>query len=134
MTAASSPQTPHGASRDPARPVAVSSETVSVEAFAALDLRIGTVRSAEPNPKARKPAYVLRIDFGPRGVLTSSAQITDRYAPAELVGRQVVAVVNLPPKRVAGVKSEALLLGAVEETGVTLLRPDAATPNGTSVA
>ena len=108
--------------------------TASIDRFAALDLRVGTVRAAEPNPKARRPAYVIRIDFGPLGERTSSAQLTDRYAAAELIGTQVVAVVNLPPKRVAGVTSEVLILGAVEDGGVILLRPDAPVPNGTAVA
>ena len=101
--------------------------------FAALDLRIGTVRSAAPNPRARRPAYVLTTDFGPLGEKCSSAQITDRYAPDELIGRQVVAVVNFPPKRIAGVKSEVLVLGAVDVGGVTLLRPDAPVPDGSAV-
>ena len=91
------------------------------------------MRTAEPNAGARAPAYVLTVDFGPLGVKTSSAQITDRYAAAELVGTQVVAVVNLPPKRVAGVRSEALVLGAVGDGGVTLIRPAAAVADGARV-
>lgn len=104
-----------------------------VAAFAGLDLRIGTVRSAAPNPKARRPALVLEVDLGPLGVVTSSAQITDRYAAADLVGRQVAVVVNFPPLRVAGVKSEALVLGGMPAGGVVLLTPDAAVPDGTPV-
>lgn len=108
---------------------------IEPEQFFAVEMRVGTVLSAEPNPKARKPAYVLRVDFGEHGVRTSSAQITDRYAAAELVGRRVVAVTNLPPRRVAGVESEVLVLGAVpEEGGVVLLAPDAPVPDGTRIA
>ena len=117
---------------DPRVPATATAATI--EQFAALDLRVGTVRSAGPTPRARQPAYLLTIDFGPLGERSSSAQITDRYAPEELVGRQVVAVVNFPPKRVAGVKSEVLVLGAVDAGGVTLLRPDAPVPDGSKVA
>ena len=88
-----------------------------------------------PNPQARVPAYVLRIDFGPLGMRTSSAQITRHYTPQDLVGRQVVAVMNFPPKRVAGVKSEVLVLGTVsEDEGVVLLHPSFPVANGTPVA
>ena len=89
--------------------------------------------AAEPNAKARVPALALRIDFGPLGVKTSSAQIADRYAPTDLIGTQVVAVVNFPPKRVAGVKSEVLALGTVEEAGVTLLTPTGPVADGARV-
>lgn len=109
-------------------------ETITFDDFLRADLRVGTVRSAEPNPKARKPAYVLRIDFGPLGMRTSSAQLTERYAAEDLVGRQVVAVVNFPPKRVAGVTSEVLVLGAVDEAaGTTLLAPTHPVADGTCV-
>ena len=109
---------------------------VSAEHFFAVDLRVGTVVAAEPFPEARTPAVKLRIDFGPAlGVRPSSAQLTRRYAPADLVGRQVVAVVNLPPRRVAGFRSEVLVLGAVPEPGdVALLAVDGPVPNGTRVA
>ncbi|NNJ25102.1 tRNA-binding protein [Alienimonas chondri] len=106
----------------------------SVEQFAALDLRVGTILSASPNPKARQPAYVLRIDFGPLGERLSSAQITDRYNAEALVGRQVAAVVNFPPKRIAGIKSEVLVLGAVPEGGVMLLGLERRVPDGTAIA
>lgn len=110
-------------------------DTILFEDFLRADLRVGTVRSAEPNPKARKPAYVLTIDFGPLGTRTSSAQLTERYAAEDLVGRQVVAVVNFPPKRVAGVTSEVLVLGAVDAAaGTTLLVPSHAVADGTRVA
>lgn len=100
------------------------------------DLRVGTVTHAEPFPEARTPAVKLTIDFGAElGTRRSSAQLTRRYAPADLVGRQVVAVVNLPPRRVAGFKSEVLVLGGVPAAGdVVLLAVDAPVPNGTPVA
>jgi len=105
------------------------------EAFFEFDIRIGTVQTAEPHNKARKPAYMLTIDFGELGMKTTSAQITDHYTPDELVGKQVVAVTNFPPKRVAGVKSEVLVLGGVlESNDVILLQPTQNVPNGTRVA
>lgn len=106
----------------------------TLAAFETMDLRIGTIVEAARNEQARAPAYILRLDFGPLGMKTSSAQITERYTPNDLIGRQVVAVVNLPVRRVAGVKSEVLVLGALEEGGVNLLRPDEPAPNGTRVA
>jgi tRNA-binding protein len=95
---------------------------ITFDDFLRVDLRVGTVRSAVLNTKARVSAYVLEIDFGPLGMRTSSAQLTERYAADDLVGRQVVAVLNFSPKRVAGVKSEVLVLGAVgDAAGTTLL-------------
>lgn len=104
--------------------------------FAALDLRVGTVTTAEPFPEARKPAIKLTIDFGPElGIKHSSAQLTKRYTPAGLVGRQVVAAVNLGERRIAGFVSEVLVLGAVPSEGdVILLALDAPTENGARVA
>lgn len=105
------------------------------EEFQRIRIHAGTVVEAAPNPKARVPAYVLRIDFGPLGMRTSSAQVTRNYTPEELVGRQVVAVLNFPPKRVAGVKSEVLVLGTVsDEEGVVLLHPTFPVANGSAVA
>ena len=102
--------------------------------FERVDMRVGTVLSAEPFPAARRPAYRLLIDFGPLGERKSSAQITDRYAAEELIGRQVIAVVNFPPKQIATLMSQCLVLGAVEEeTGVTLLTPDFKVANGTRI-
>ena len=104
--------------------------------FAAVDMRVGTVRTAEPFPEARKPALKLTIDFGPElGVKRSSAQITRHYAPDHLVGRQVVAAVNLGTRRIAGFDSEVLVLGAVPEIGnVILLAPDRPVPDGTRIS
>lgn len=104
--------------------------------FAALDLRVGTVTAAEQFPEARTPAIKLTIDFGPDlGAKQSSAQLTKRYTPAVLVGRQVIAAVNLGSRRIAGYVSEVLVLGAVPEAGdVVLLGLDAPVENGTRIA
>ena len=107
-----------------------------LEAFETLDLRVGRVTRAEPNERARKPSYKLRIDFGPElGERDSSAQLTVTYPdPAALVGRQVVAVVNFPPRRIAGFASEVLVLGAMGDNGnVWLLSPDPDAPLGTRI-
>ncbi|WP_088833486.1 chaperone CsaA [Paenibacillus tyrfis] len=107
----------------------------TIDDFHKLDLRIGTVIAAEPFPEAWVPAIKLQIDFGELGIKRSSAQITKRYVPEELIGRQVVAVVNFPPRRIAGYVSEVLVLGGVPEHGdVILLSPDQTAPNGTPIA
>ena len=105
------------------------------DVFAALDLRIGHVTDVAPFPEARQPAFKLRVDFGPRiGVLPTSAQITN-YDPDELLGRQVVGVVNLGDKRIAGFVSECLLLGALAPNGVVhLLGVDGELAPGSEVA
>lgn len=105
------------------------------EEFFALEMRVGTVLTAEPFPEARKPSIKLTIDFGPElGVRRSSAQLTLRYRPEELVGRQVVAAVNLGDRRIAGFVSQVLVLGAMPSaTDVVLLRPDALVENGTRI-
>ena len=108
---------------------------LTFEEFRRIRMHVGTIVEAAPNPQAKVPAYVLRIDFGPYGLRTSSAQITRNYSLQDLVGRQVVAVTNFPPKRVAGIKSEVLVLGAVSEVeGVVLLQPSCPVANGTPVA
>ena len=99
--------------------------------FAKVEMRVGTVRRAYLNEKARQPSYIMHLDFGPLGERKTSAQITGHYQAGELVGRQVIAVVNFPPKQIANIISECLVLGAVEEEGgVILLRPDQKVPNG----
>ncbi|HEY8425416.1 MAG TPA: tRNA-binding protein [Limnochordales bacterium] len=107
---------------------------VTPDVWERLDIRIGHVVEAWPAQGTHRPAYRLVIDFGPLGRRTSSAQITALYTPDQLVGRQVVAVVNLPPKRVGGFKSEVLVLGAVGEEGrVILLEPERPCPPGLPV-
>ncbi|PPE73710.1 tRNA-binding protein [Solimonas fluminis] len=105
------------------------------EGFLALDLRVGTVLSAEPFAKARKPAWQLRVDFGPAvGVLQTSAQVTN-YPAESLVGRRVVGAINLGEKRIAGFTSQFLVLGALLPDGtVNLLAPDGEPPDGALVA
>ena len=109
---------------------------IEFDDFARVDMRVGRVLAAEPFPEARKPAYRLRIDFGPDlGERASSAQLTVTYPdPAALVGRQVVAVLNFPSRRIAGFASEVLVLGAMGDDGnVWLLRPDPEAPPGSGI-
>lgn len=109
-------------------------QTEAVEGFFRYRLAVGTIVEAAVNEKARKPAYRLIIDFGPLGLKQSSAQLTLRYAPHELVGRQVVAVTNFPPKHIAGVRSDVLVLGAMPSAqDVILLAPDVPVENGTLI-
>ena len=106
---------------------------IEFDEFARVDLRVGRIIEARPFPEARKPSYQLRIDFGPElGERVSSAQLTVTYPdPSALVGRQVVAVVNFPPRRIAGFRSEVLVLGAMGDAGeVHLLAPDPAAAEG----
>ena len=93
--------------------------------FEKIEIRAGVVTDARPFPEARRPAYRLWIDFGPLGIKRSSAQITRHYAPETLVGRQIIAVVNFPPKRIGPFVSEVLVLGVYDEAGgVVLLQPE----------
>jgi tRNA-binding protein len=105
---------------------------IAYDDFLRVDVRAGTILSAEPLAGARKPAYALRIDFGAEiGERRSSAQITKRYGPDELIGTQVCAVVNFPPKRIAGFESQVLVLGMDDADGnVVLVRPTHPVPNG----
>jgi len=110
----------------------MSQTPIPYETFEALDIRAGTVVDAQPFPEARKPAIRLWIDFGGTlGVKRSSAQLTVHYAPDRLIGRQVMAVVNFAPRRIAGFESEVLVLGVPDENGaVVLLKPDLRVPDG----
>ncbi|WP_198374226.1 tRNA-binding protein [Neoroseomonas rubea] len=108
------------------------SGTATIEDFDRIDIRAGTIVDAQPFPEARKPSIRLWIDFGGSlGVKRSSAQITAHYAPDRLIGRQVMAVVNFPPRKIAGFESEVLVLGVPDENGaVVLLKPDLRVPDG----
>ena len=105
---------------------------ISFDQFQAVDVRVGTVTDVQPFPEARKPALKLWIDFGPEiGTRKSSAQVTELYAPETLIGRQVIAVVNFPPRQIGPFRSEVLTLGASDAAGrVVLLSPDRPVPNG----
>lgn len=99
--------------------------------FMKLDIRAGTIIAAEVFAKARRPAYKLKVDFGPElGVKKSSAQITEQYTPEELVGKQVLAVVNFPPRQIANFMSEVLVLGTYSEGGVVLITTDKKVADG----
>lgn len=108
----------------------------SIENFTALDIRVGTIKEAEFFEEAKITAIKLKIDFGQEiGVKSSSAQITKRYKAKQIVGKQIIGIVNFPPRRIAGFKSEVLVLGGVPEKGdVILLKPDTEIPNGTPIA
>jgi tRNA-binding protein len=125
-----------GTLSDAKRPRRYLQPMATIDEFNAIDIRVGTVLEVAPFPEARKPAFQLLIDFGPDlGSRRSSAQLTKRYALGDLVGRQVVAVVNFPPRRIAGFVSEVLVLGAMPASDdVILLMPDQPTPNGSRIA
>jgi tRNA-binding protein len=105
--------------------------TIDISDFERVDMRVGRVLDAEPFPEARKPAYKLRIDFGPLGIRRSSAQLTVRYTPDELRGMLVIAVLNFPPRQIGPVRSEVLVLGVPDPDGaVVLLEPSLDVPLG----
>lgn len=110
-------------------------DTAKYDDFSKLDIRVGTILSAENFPEARNPSYKLKIDFGSQiGILNSSAQITDNYSPKDLVGKQVVAIVNFPAKQIANFMSQCLILGSINTTEkVILLKPDSEVENGLRV-
>ena len=109
--------------------------SIGIEDFERVEVRVGTVVDAQPFPEARKPALKLWVDFGGAlGTRQSSAQVTVHYSPDRLIGRQVLAVVNLPPRKIAGFESQVLVLGLPDENGdVVLLRPDLKVPDGGKV-
>ncbi|AEB59063.1 export-related chaperone CsaA [Ectopseudomonas mendocina] len=110
-------------------------QTIEWQDFEKVELRVGTIRSARPNEKAVKPAYVLEVDLGEMGLKTSSAQITVHYTCDELVGRQVLCVCNFAPKRIAGVRSEVLVTGVYDsDNRVVLAGFDKPLPNGARLA
>jgi tRNA-binding protein len=113
-------------------PDSPAADTIGFEDFLKVDIRVGTIIAADAFPEARKPSYRLRIDFGPAiGEKRSCAQITAHYSPAELVGRQVAAVVNFPPRQIGPAMSEVLTLGFADQAGeVVLFAPDSPVPNG----
>jgi len=107
---------------------------INIKDFSKIDIRVGTIIKAEPLEKAKNPAYHLEIDFGILGIKHSSAQITERYGVDELIGRQIIAIVNFPPKQIAGVKSEVLVMGANDDNkNVILLEPQKNISNGAKV-
>jgi tRNA-binding protein len=107
-------------------------ETISWQEFERVEIRVGTVVDARPFPEARKPAYIVEVDFGPEiGRKRTSAQVTDHYAPEDLIGRQVVGVTNFPAKQIGPMRSEFLLTGFYHQNGgVILAVPDKPVPNG----
>jgi len=108
--------------------------SITWEDFEKIDIRVGTIAEVSDFPKARKPSYQLKIDFGEYGIKQSSAQITTQYKKEDLIGKQVVAVLNFPPKQIADFFSECLVLGVyTEEKQVILLQPERAVSNGMKI-
>ncbi len=109
--------------------------TITIDDFQKVDMRVGRIIQVEEFPEARKPSLKLTIDFGSLGTRRSSAGLKHYYKPEELVGRQVVCVVNFPPRRIAGFSSEVLVLGATQEDGrIILLKPDAESEMGSPIS
>ena len=107
---------------------------ISWEDFTKVDIRLGTILSAQSFDKAKKPAYQLEIDFGPLGIKKSSAQITQHYKTEDLIGKQIIAVVNFPPKQIANFFSECLVLGVYDNNQqVVLLHPSLSVENGSKI-
>lgn len=110
------------------------SREISLDDFLSVQMQVGTILSARSNEKAKKAAFILEIDFGEFGRKTSSAQLKENYSIEELIGKQVIAVLNFPPKNVAGIQSEVLVLGAMSEVyGTVLIAPDRNVENGTRI-
>lgn len=109
-------------------------EMISWPDFEKIEARVGTIIAAEINASANKPAFILQVDFGEHGIKKSSAQLTDLYTAKELLQKQVIAVINFPPKQIGKMMSECLVLGLVNEEGVVLIKPDKRVKNGLKVS
>ena len=109
-------------------------DEITFEDFLKVDIRIGTIIEVNDFPKARKPAYQLKVDFGDLGIKKSSAQITDLYSKEELLNKQVSAILNFKPRQIANFMSECLILGAVDSQDVILLNPEGPVINGSTVS
>lgn len=103
---------------------------ITIDDFLKIDMRVGTITECILNEKAKKPSYKLTINFGDLGIKTSSAQLTELYTEKDLLNRQIIAVVNFPPRQVASVISEVLVLGTDSKQGIVLLKPDENVKNG----
>lgn len=103
---------------------------ITIDDFLKIDMRVGTILECKLNKKSKKPAYKLTIDFGKLGIKTSSAQLTELYKETDLINRQIIAVVNFPPRQVASVMSEVLVLGSDSNQGIVLLKPSDKVNNG----
>lgn len=116
----------------------MSNSNIDISTFFESDLRVGTVLTVQKLPNARVPAWVLEIDFGPLGIKKSSARITKLYSEVDLIGKQVIALVNVEPRQIGSIRSECLVLGLPESedmhTTVVLLQPERTVPNGTKVS